>query len=143
MVVSDYFKPIDAIVIEEKPTSELPTPEDLRARMSSPKCLTFTEDAASLRTHFRDYVLQTVFELAREELGNSIKSAVVETWHSYDEPVPPILLFTIIADMDKEKLEQANLVIIDAVLEEAKLWSDEQKEDYGKIIYFGLEPIDV
>ena len=37
MVVSDYFKPIDAIVIEEKPTSELPTPEDLRARMSSPK----------------------------------------------------------------------------------------------------------
>ena len=35
------------------------------------------------------------------------------------------------------------MVIIDAVLEEAKLWSDEQKEDYGKIIYFGLEPIDV
>ena len=38
MVVLDYSKCVEAIIIEERATSELPTTEDLLARKHSPTC---------------------------------------------------------------------------------------------------------
>ena len=96
MVARDYIKPIDTIVVEKMPVEELPTLEDLRTCKSSPTCLTFTPEADALRTPFRDYVLQTIFELAQKELENSLKDAVVSTWQSLDEPDHPILLSDIL-----------------------------------------------
>ena len=117
--------------------------DDLRARKSSPPCLTFTIEADALRTPFRDYVLQTIFELAREELGDSLKDAVVSTWRSHDEPDSPILLPTFWADADKDERLRVDKAIADLITEEWEAWSDEQRQDCAKTIYFGVEPIEV
>ncbi len=105
--------------------------------------LYFTPDAVALRTHFRAQVLQTIYELAHEELGDTLKSAVVSPWASPDEPVPPILLLTLWADADEVERRRVDNAIVEAVVEKSASWSDAQKQDYSKTIYFGLEPIDV
>ena len=87
--------------------------------------------------------MQTIYELAHEELGDTLKSAVVSTWASPDEPVPPILLLTLWTDADKVERLRVDNAIVEAVVEESASWSDAQKQDYSKTIYFGLEPIDV
>ena len=143
MVARDYIKPIDAAIVENKPADHLPTLDDLRASKPSPACLTFTPEADALRTPFRDYVLQAIFELAQKELGGRLRDAVVSTWQSLDEPDHPILLPTFWADADDAERLRVDEAIAELVAEEWKSWSDEQKKDYGKMIYFGVEPIEV
>ena len=43
MVARDYAKRIDAVIIEKMPVEEPRTLDDLRARKSSPTCLSFTQ----------------------------------------------------------------------------------------------------
>lgn len=138
MVVSDYFKPIDAVIVDEYPTPELPTLDALRACKSSPTCLTFTKDAAKFRTHFRDYVLQTIFEFAKAEVGDALKTADVTVEYPYDEPEPPRLMLCLWADIDVAEWRRANRAVSKAISKESKDWFEAEREEYSKIIKHDL-----
>ena len=141
MVIREYSKQIDAIIVEKTPTAELPTMEGLRARESSPSCLTFTAEAAALRTPFRDYALQTIFELAREELGNKLKDAVVSMYYDPYEPEPPALALGIAADIEAEEFGTVFRSISNSVFEEKSRWSDAHRKEYAKAIHYDLVPL--
>lgn len=143
MVVSDYFKPIEAIIVKEKSTDQLPTSEDLRALKSTPKCLTFTNEAAALRTHFRDYVLQTIFEVAKSEVGKALKTADVIVERDYYEPEPPRLMLCLWADIAVAERRRADKVIIEAIIQESSGWFEVEKEDYRKTIGYDLLPLEI
>ena len=144
MVVRDYSKPIDAIVVEKKPVDELPTLAELRARKSPPTCLTFTADAAALRTPFRDYVLQTIFEVARKELGDRLKGVVVDkVYFDPYEPEPPKLSLGLAADIDGTEYGSVSRSISESVFKEESHWSDTDKKDYYKSIHYALLPLKV
>ena len=143
MVVLDYSRCVEAIVIEERATSELPTTEDLLARKYSPTCLTFTEEAASLRTHFRDYVLQTVFELTKSEVGDALKTADVIIERDYEAPALPRLVLCLWADIDVAEWRRANRAVSKAVIKESSHWFEVEKEEYRKMIDFSLMMLEV
>ena len=134
MVARDYIKPIDAAIVDEHPSPELPALDVLRACKSSPTCLTFTKDAAKFRTHFRDYVLHTIFELAKAEVGDALKTADVIVEYPYDEPEPPKLMLCLWADIDVVEWRRANRAISKAISKESEDWFEAEREEYSKII---------
>lgn len=105
--------------------------------------LFFTRAAKALRTAFRTYALRTIHAVAREELGLFFESALVSTWSQPGEPESTILLLSITAKVDREKLRQVRKAILARIAEEASSWSDEQKRDYSGKIYFEMMPVDV
>ena len=102
--------------------------------------LFFPVEAKVLRTTFRASVLQTIYEVARDELGSSLVSAVVSTWKDPEEPVPPILILSIIAESERAELKRARFAILNTIASESVSWTEKQKSDYSKTIYFELEP---
>ena len=64
--------------------------------------LHFPIETRSLLTSFRVHALQTIYEIAQKELGDSLESATVSLYHDHYEPVPPILVLGIVADIDGE-----------------------------------------
>ncbi len=143
MVVRDYSKRIEAKVVEETHSDELPTAEDLLAREYSPTCLTFTEEAAALRTHFRDYVLQTVFEVAKAEVGDALKMADVIVERDHDEPELPRLMLCLWADVGVDEWRRATKAIDKAVSEESSKWFELEKKEYREIIGHDLMTLNV
>ena len=109
-------------------------------RRRFPIWLFFPFDAKVLRTTFRASVLQTIYEVARDELGSSLVSAVVSTWKDPEEPVPPILILSIIAESERAELKRARFAILNTIASESVSWTEKQKSDYSKTIYFELEP---
>ena len=84
-----------------------------------------------------------IYAVARNELGSSLESALVSTWSQPGEPDSMILLLTITAKVDREKLRQARKTILAKIAEEASSWSNEQKKDYSEKIYFELMQVDI
>ena len=144
MTLHDYYRHRDLEAeVKDIPFDDLPTLEDLRAKKTSPNFLTYTSEAAQMRTHFRDYVLHTVFEAARLELGEAIKSANVMVLHDYYEPIPPSLTIDIAADIDGERFGIVHRVVSEAIAKEAKFWSKSEKEDYSKRIHYSITPLKI
>ena len=51
-----------------------------------------------------------------------------------------ILLLSILADADATRLEAARDSILAAISKEAENWTEEERQDYSKYIYFEIEP---
>ncbi len=113
---------------------------NLDRRRRIPIWLFFPVEAKVLRTPFRAYVLQTIYEVARNQLGSSLVSVAVSTWKDPEEPVPPILIVSIVANSDRAELKRARYAILNTIVSESALWTEKQKSDYSKTIYFELEP---
>ena len=124
-----------ASLAQQRPIYEAPS---ARFQTATIPRLYYPKDVIPLRTPFRDSVLHRIYESARSELGDSLKSVEVSTWQSYDEDDLPILLLTFWTDVERNERS-----VIDAIIEESKSWSVMEKKDYSETIYFGLEPIDV
>ena len=105
-----------------------------------PIWLFFPIEAKVLRTPFRANVLQTIYKVARDQLGSSLVSVAVSTWKDPEEPVPPILILSIIAKSDRAELRRARYAILNTIASESVSWTGKQKSDYSKTIYFELEP---
>lgn len=103
----------------------------------------FSPETEELLTPFRARVLKRIHNVAKRELGSSLESATVSPWLDPEEPVPPILLLSIIADVDRAELRRVRQTILDAIAEEASSWTEEHKKDYSKTIYFDIEPLEV
>lgn len=123
---------------QERPTYEAPS---ARFHTVTIPRLYYPKDAIPLRTPFRDSVLHRIYESAKKELGDSLKSVDISTWQSYDEDDSPILLLTFWTDADQSERLEVEQTVFGVIGEESKSWSEMQKKDYSETIYFGLEPI--
>lgn len=72
------------------------------------------------------------------ELGTSFKSALVCLWRSHEEDTQNLVL-TLEADADDEEIDRVFREIVNALVGDAKNWSEAQREDCRRWIYFELE----
>ena len=62
-------------------------------------------------------------------------------WSEPGETESETLFLSISADADETELERVRDVVLVAISEEAKGWSDDERQDYSRRIYFELEPL--
>ena len=105
--------------------------------------LHFPTEAKPLLTSFRVHVLQTMHEFAQKELGDKLISATVSVYYDHYEPVPPILVLGIVADIGGEEFGRVHRALVESIGLEALLWSDAEKSDYRAAIHFELVPLDI
>ena len=103
--------------------------------------LYFSPDVEALLTPFRVKALQRIYEIADQHLGDRIKSTVVQSEDSYDEPSHTSLVLAIWADMDKDEWRRADRAIGDAVFDEEASWTEYEREDYLDMIQFEILPL--
>ena len=105
--------------------------------------LFFPIEVRPLLSRFRVHVLQTIYECAQKELGDKLISATVSVYYDHYEPVPPILILGIAADIDGEEFGRVHRALVESIGLEALLWSDAEKSDYRAAIHFELVPLDI
>ena len=102
--------------------------------------LHFPTEAEPLLTSFRVHALQTIYEIAQRELGDSLESVAVSVYYDHYEPVPPILVLGIVANIDGEAFGRIHRAVVKAIMLEELLWSDAEKADFNEVIHFDLVP---
>ncbi len=105
--------------------------------------LFFPRETWALRTQFRIYALQFLYGIAEAELGSRLRSASVSMWSQPGEEDSEHLVLTIAADTDWAALNPIRDNMITAVCEEAENWTEEDRHDYAKRVYFELVPLAV
>ena len=102
--------------------------------------LHFPIETRPLLTSFRVHALQTIYEIAQKELGDSLESATVSVYRDHYEPVPPVLVLGIVADIGGEAFGRVHRALVKAIMLEELLWSDAEKADFNEVIHFDLVP---
>ena len=105
--------------------------------------LYFPFEAKLLRTPFRARVLQQIYGIARQEIGNRIASVVVQAITDPDDPGQVRLLLSIWADLDKGEWHKADRAISKAVFEQEAMWTENERADYLKMIDFEILPLKI
>ena len=103
--------------------------------------LYFPPDVEALLTPFRVKALQRIYEIAHRHLGGSIKSTVVQSEDSYDEPGHTSLVLAIWAEMDKDEWRRADRAIGDAVFDYTESFEANEWNDYIDTIHFEVLPL--
>ena len=109
----------------------------------APLLLYFPLDAKVLRTPFRARVLQLIHEIARQELGIRLTSAVVQASPDPDNPSHIRLLLSIWADIDKHEWHEADKAISKAVFEQEATWTEDERADFLKMVDFEVLPLKI
>ena len=105
--------------------------------------LHFPAEAKPLLTSFRVHVLQTMYEFAQKELGDKLRFATVSVYYDHYEPVPPVLILGIVADIGGEEFGRVHRALVESIGLEELLWSEEEKADYRAVIRCDLVPLRV
>ncbi len=103
--------------------------------------LQFTPEAKELLTPFRKRALEMLYEIGCKELGLALESAAVAAHYDYSEPVPPILMLTLTADVDRHEWSRSHKAITHAEVKQAASWTDAERADSAKMVYFQLVPL--
>ncbi len=98
-------------------------------------------DAEPLLTPFRAQALQTIYEIAYQELGERIRSAVVLAEADQEAPDQMSLVLAIWTDVDGTEWSRAFRAISDAVFDLETSWSEADRDDYINTIQFELLPL--
>ena len=98
-------------------------------------------DAEPLLTPFRAQALQTIYEIAYQELGDRIRSAVVLAEADQEAPDQMSLVLAIWTDVDGTEWSRAFRAISDAVFDVETSWSEIDRDDYINTIQFELLPL--
>ncbi len=98
-------------------------------------------DAEPLLTPFRAQALQTIYEIAYQELGERIRSAVVLVEADQEAPDQMSLVLAIWTDVDGTEWSRAFRAISDAVFDLETSWSEADRDDYINTIQFELLPL--
>ena len=100
--------------------------------------LRFLPDTMGMRTKFRDAALNYVFRTALELCDGRLESAEVSLSSTPDEEDSLALDLTLTVDADWETVGKLRYQILVKVGEWLQGFSDEEKNDYGRRIYFGF-----
>ena len=98
------------------------------------------EAVGALWTPFRFYVLRLLYGAVLTDLGERLRTAEVSTWSTPGETDSEILLLSIIADADSRRLDQLMDLTLAAIAKQAAGWTEEERQDYSKRVYFEMEP---
>ncbi len=119
-------------------------PKRERPKRTGQLPLYFPLEAKVLRTPFRAKILQTIYDLAYQELGDKIESVdVFVDSDYYEEPERLALSLTIWADVDWEGWRRADDVISKAFFTQASSWTAEELADFRQMIDFAIFPVRV
>ena len=102
--------------------------------------LYFPLETTAMRSLFRDAVLNDIFRTAVTISDGLLESAEVSVWSTPDEEDSLTLDLTLMMDTDWESIKRLRHEINVTVGEWSQEWSEEQKNDYGRTISFGLIP---
>ena len=103
--------------------------------------LQFTPEAKELLTPFRKHAFEMLYEIGCGELGPALESATVSAYHDYEEPVPPLLMLTFVADVDRQEWSRAHKAITHAEVKRAASWTDAERADSAKMVFFQVIPL--
>ena len=103
--------------------------------------LLFPEETRALQTAFRSHALHLLYGAALSDLGRSLQSATVSMWSEPGEVDSEILLLSIIADADAARLDTVRESMLTSISMEAAGWTEDERHDYSRRIYFELEPL--
>ena len=111
----------------------------LGRRRAAP-ALRLSKGARAISTAFRLRVLDAIHEAARAQLGYLLRAATVSTWDMPGEPDSPVLFLRMTTKADRDEIGRVLTAVLEAVAGMAPSWSEEEKRDYGRTIYFDLGP---
>ena len=112
----------------------------VRQRSLAKRHLYFPIESRPLLTQFKVYVLQTIFESASRELGESLKTATVLVYHDHHEATHPTLVLQIVADLDRESFSLVHKRVAGDIALESLLWSESNKVEYREMIHYEFIP---
>ena len=128
---------------------EVKTERVLRDKLDSPLSgqrnrsnvnLYFPPNVIGMRTRFRDTVLNYIYRTALDLSEGRLESAAVSISSQPDEEDSLTLELTLTIDADWEFIRRLGYDILVKVGDWSKEWSEEERDDYGRRIYFGLVP---
>lgn len=102
--------------------------------------LRFPPEVAWALTPFRKKALNDIYRTAAGLAGERLASAGVSLIRTPDEEDAFHLDLTLALDADWDAAQELAVGILDRVSELSKEWSEEDQEDYGRWIYFGVIP---
>ncbi len=102
--------------------------------------LYFPPNVIGMRTRFRDTVLNYIYRTALDLSEGRLESAAVSISSQPDEEDSLTLELTLTIDADWEFIRRLGYDILVKVGDWSKEWSEEERDDYGRRIYFGLVP---
>lgn len=123
-----------------KPTST--TGEWLRAErfISWRDLLHFPLEIQGILTPFREQVLNYIFRTARGLSDGHLESALVEALSEPDEDDSLLLHLALTVKMDWDSLDKLHERILDRLAEWSQEWSEQERDDYARWIFFSLSP---
>ena len=105
--------------------------------------LYFPPETKGLRTQFRESVLNYIYRTALGLSGDRLRFPWVSVWSTPDEEDSLTLDLTLTVDADWEYIGKLRHDILVKVGEWSQEWTEEEKEDYGRRIYFGIVPLNL
>ena len=102
--------------------------------------LYFPPSVIGMRTRFRDTVLNYIYRTALDLSEGRLESAAVSISSQPDEEDSLTLELTLTVDADWKFIRKLGYDILVKVGDWSKEWSEEERDDYGRRIYFGLVP---
>ena len=111
------------------------------ATLSSRISLYFPSDTLGMLTRFRKRVLTDIYRTALALSEERLESAAVSVSSQPDEEDSLTLDLTLTINADWEFIKKLRREILIKVGEWSQEWSEEEKDDYGRRIYFGLIPL--
>ena len=103
--------------------------------------LYFPSDTLGMLTRFRKKVLTDIYRIALALSEERLESAAVSVSSQPDEEDSLTLDLTLTINADWEFIKKLRREILIKVGEWSQEWSEEEKDDYGRRIYFGLIPL--
>ena len=100
-------------------------------------------EAEGVLTTFRKMVLNYIYRTALGLLDGRVESASVSLSSALDEEDSFYLDLTLTVDTDWEAAQALMEDILEKVSEWSGEWSEEDQEDYGRWIYFGVIPTEL
>ena len=105
--------------------------------------LLFTPETKGLRTQFRDSALNYIYRTALGLSDDRLKSASVSVGSTPEEEDSLTLDLTLTVDADWEFIAKLSHDILVRVCDWSQKWSEEEREDYGRRIYFAILPLNL
>ena len=105
--------------------------------------LRFPADTAWALTPFRKKALNDIYRAAAGLAGERLASAGVSLISTPDEEDSFHLDLTLAVDADWDAAHEVAVGILEKVSEWSKEWSEEDRDDYGRWIYFGVIPAEL
>ena len=102
--------------------------------------LNFPLEAMGMLTQFRENALSYIFRTALELSEGQLESAAVSVSSTPDEEDSLNLDLTLTLNTDWNVIQRLRHEILIKVGEWSQEWSQEEQEDYGRRIFFGLVP---